>query len=208
MKLNKKDFIISLLCFLPILYCIYFYNVLPENIPTHFDINGNVNGYTKKNIFIFVIPIFMYIINVVSSIFIKNDPLRNKENIISKYYIYIIPIIINILFAVSISVALGKNLNINFIISFTLGILFIFLGNYMPKCEKNYTIGIRTPWSLNSEKNWKMTHKFAGRIYVLAGFILFIEPFFKIFSYIIMMILLILPIIYSFYIYLKYDKKQ
>lgn len=208
MKLNKRNFLISLLCFIPIIYCIYFYNILPDNIPTHFDYKGNVNGYTRKNIFIFVLPFFGFLLNIITSIFVSNDPIRKKENPISKYYIYIFPIIINILYVISVSVSLGKNINVNFILSILLGLLFLFLGNYMPKCEKSYTIGIRTPWTLNSEKNWKLTHKLAGKLYVLAGFIMFLEPILKFISHILLAILLIFPVIYSFYIYLKYDKNK
>jgi uncharacterized membrane protein len=49
--------------------------------------------------------------------------------------------------------------------------MFIGLGNYMPKLKQNYTIGIKVPWTLNSEENWNMTHRMAGKVYVVAGVI-------------------------------------
>lgn len=49
--------------------------------------------------------------------------------------------------------------------------MFIGLGNYMPKLKQNYTIGIKVPWTLNSEENWNMTHRMAGKLYVVAGVI-------------------------------------
>ena len=51
------------------------------------------------------------------------------------------------------------------------GVMFIGLGNYMPKLKQNYTIGIKVPWTLNSEENWNMTHRMAGKLYVVAGVI-------------------------------------
>lgn len=49
--------------------------------------------------------------------------------------------------------------------------MFIGLSNYMPKLKQNYTIGIKVPWTLNSEENWNMTHRMAGKLYVVAGVI-------------------------------------
>ena len=54
---------------------------------------------------------------------------------------------------------------------FIIGVMFIGLGNYMPKLKQNYTIGIKVPWTLNSEENWNMTHRMAGKLYVVAGVI-------------------------------------
>ena len=52
-----------------------------------------------------------------------------------------------------------------------IGVMFIWLGTYMPKLKQNYTIGIKVPWTLNSEENWNMTHRMAGKLYVVAGVI-------------------------------------
>ena len=54
---------------------------------------------------------------------------------------------------------------------FIIGVMFIGLGYYMPKLKQNYTIGIKVPWTLNSEENWNMTHRMAGKLYVVAGVI-------------------------------------
>lgn len=54
---------------------------------------------------------------------------------------------------------------------FFIGVMFIGIGNYMPKLKQNYTIGIKVPWTLNSEENWNMTHRMAGKVYVVAGVI-------------------------------------
>ena len=57
------------------------------------------------------------------------------------------------------------------VVFFIIGVMFIGLGNYMPKLKQNYTIGIKVPWTLNSEENWNMTHRMAGKVYVVAGVI-------------------------------------
>ena len=69
----------------------------------------------------------------------------------------------------TLSVALGMELRIEKLVPIFLGILFIVIGNYLPKCKQNYTIGIRVMWALEDEENWAATHRFASRLWVGCG---------------------------------------
>ena len=78
----------------------------------------------------------------------------------------------NKLYYIKMSPALLISGKIDFVtVFFIIGVMFIGLGNYMPKLKQNYTIGIKVPWTLNSEENWNMTHRMAGKLYVVAGVI-------------------------------------
>ena len=85
----------------------------------------------------------------------------------------------------------------------------ILLGNYLPKCRQNYTIGIKVPWTLNSERNWNMTHRFAGYLWVITGVVslicLFILPreIFAIIFFVGLGVMVVVPIVYSFMLYRK-----
>lgn len=70
--------------------------------------------------------------------------------------------------ALMISLALGHEISINSIL-IILGVTFLILGNYMPKCKRNFTIGIKTPYTLANEDNWYATHRFAGKLYFGCG---------------------------------------
>ena len=59
--------------------------------------------------------------------------------------------------------------DLTFFVNIVLGFFFIILGNYLPKIKRNYTIGIRTSWALNSDENWSRTHRFSGYVFVLSG---------------------------------------
>ena len=86
-----------------------------------------------------------------------------------------------------------------------LGLLFAIIGNYLPKCKQNYTIGIKIPWTLHSEENWNRTHRFAGRIWVAGGLIIMLTGFygsFVIFFSVTLLIALV-PILYSFLLHRK-----
>ena len=66
-------------------------------------------------------------------------------------------------------IALGVDFSIEIFISALIGVFFIVLGNYMPKLQQNYTIGIKLPWTLNSEENWNRTHRLGGKLYIVMG---------------------------------------
>ena len=66
-------------------------------------------------------------------------------------------------------IALGKTWDVNSIMPIFMGILFTVIGNYLPKCTRNTTVGIRVIWALNNEENWNATHRFAGKVWVAGG---------------------------------------
>ena len=100
--------------------------------------------------------------------------------------------------------------NINFMANLLLGVIFIVIGNYLPKCRQNYTIGIKLPWTLSDTENWDRTHRFAGKIWMLCGVLEIIVGFLPIAQFEIVTIALILlaTIPVAVYSYLLYRKKM
>ena len=93
--------------------------------------------------------------------------------------------------------------------SILVSVIFIIMGNLIPKCRQTYTLGIRLPWTLASEENWNKTHRFAGKVWFIGGILSLILSFLGQLS-IILWILLplgLLPTVYSFIHYVKYDKQ-
>ena len=87
--------------------------------------------------------------------------------------------------------------------------MFILIGNYLPKCKQNHTIGIKIPWTLNSEENWNATHRFSGKVWVICGililFSIFLPTNFAAYAMIaVAAVMVALPIIYSY----NYYKRQ
>lgn len=85
--------------------------------------------------------------------------------------LWIIPAVSILVNGCTYIIALGGNIDITTVIYVMLGVLWILLGNYIPKLGQNYTVGIKVPWTLNSERNWTLTHRMAGRLFVAAGII-------------------------------------
>lgn len=98
----------------------------------------------------------------------RKEQIHHKPVLVSIWIVPLITILINVLIYI---IALGGKVSMTMAVFFIIGVMFIGLGNYMPKLKQNYTIGIKVPWTLNSEENWNMTHRMAGKLYVVAGVI-------------------------------------
>jgi len=86
-----------------------------------------------------------------------------------------------------------------------MGVLFVIIGNYLPKCKQNYTIGIKIPWTLNNEENWNKTHRFAGWLWTACGLLVILTGFiggFWLFM-IVTLLMVFAPIIYSYLLHRK-----
>lgn len=177
-KYKTTIIITTLITLLPILFGLIVWNRLPEQIATHWGANGQADGYSGKAFAVFGIPCILAVLQLFVSFIPLNDPKR--RNIHKKpltLTFWIIPVMSVIVNGITYAAALGMEIEVGIIISILVGILLIALGNYMPKLQQNYTIGIRVPWTLNSTENWNRTHRLGGKTFILGGFLLIIAGF-------------------------------
>ena len=89
-----------------------------------------------------------------------------------------------------------------------MGILFLVIGNYLPKCKQNYTIGIKLPWTLNDEENWNKTHRFAGVVWTICSIVIIVGSFFNKGAFYTtfpsLFVMVFAPLIYSYIYYRKH----
>ncbi len=204
----RKNSIISIIASLAILviFNLLFYNKMPAELPTHWDFRGQADDYSSKFEAMVLIQGFLVVMNLFLCFMLDNDPKNKRQNnflmTLSKLSM---PIIMTIIYIITILAGLGKEVNTSVIISILMGILFIAIGNYMPKVKRNYTMGIKLPWTLNSDENWRRTHRFGGICFIFMGLIFFVSPFVKseIIFYLPLIIVAVLPAIYSYYLYTK-----
>ena len=189
-----------------------YYNQLPETMATHFDFNNHANGFSSKPMALFGIPMILVLVYILAYFFTSQDPKRSNQNEkVVAFVLVIIPILNLIVSGMIISVNLGNKVDIGLIINIFIGVLFTGLGNYMPKIKRNYTIGIRLPWTLDNDYIWDKTHRFAGYIWSIGGIIYLIAAFFlKDYSHyfipVIILILTAIPTVYSYMIYRPFRK--
>ena len=210
MKLTIKTEIIPILLILmSIIASFYFYNNFPEKVPTHWNINGEVDGWSSRGFGAFFLPILLIGMYILFLILPKIDPKKERYaefgNIYHLFRVILIVFLAFVYFATSF-VSLGYNIPIGTIIPAGVGLLFMFIGIIMPKLKSNWFVGIRTPWTLSSEDVWEKTHKFGGKVFIFSGILLilsgFVPPKFvsSLFIFAILFIL-IGTIGYSYFIY-------
>ena len=203
-KENKIKFIIStVITLLPIIIGLLLWNKLPETVPIHWNAQGEIDGYAPKLFAVITLPIIMAVLNLVCIFAIHTDNKNRGQNkkLLNLSY-FICPIISIIISGIIYYTAFGLSLNAIKVIPILLGVLFLFIGNYMPKCRYNHTVGIRIPTTLKSEENWDKTHYFAGKVWVMGSIFIILTALLpeSIMFYVSMPIVLVmafLPMIYS-----------
>ena len=203
-KINKKLVLFtSILILLPSLVGCVFWNQLPEEIPTHFNLLGQANGYNHKVFAIFGLPALMLLMHWLLLFLMIKDP--KSSNISSKIQVLIYWIIpfVSCLSMISIfGESLGYSMMSGLLAQICMGVVMIVIGNYLPKTHRNYIIGIRLPWTLESDKNWRKTHRLAGKIWVLGGLLLFLNSFVQLYVYwvffLTLLLVVLMPGVYSY----------
>ena len=206
-KKNLKTLIItSIIILLPILAGVILWDKLPEQIPTHWNANGEVDDWSSKAFAVFGLPCIMLALQWLCALGTAADPKKaNHPQKILHLVLWIIPVISVFLFALTYVAAFGKEVRMELVMPLLVGLVLTIVGNYLPKCKQNYTIGIKIPWTLNSEENWNKTHRFAGRLWVVCGLALMLTGFFGGFWVFlpIVLVMVLVPMLYSYLLHRK-----
>ena len=206
-KKNWKLLLItSIVILLPILAGLVMWNQLPEQVPSHWNAAGEIDGWSSKPFFVFGLPLILLGFQWLCVLVTGADPKKkNHPDKILHLVLWIIPVISVLLSTVTYCVALGTQVRMEIIMPIFIGILFTIIGNYLPKCKQNYTIGIKIPWTLSSEENWNKTHRFAGWLWTVCGLAIILTGFFGGFwvSLPIVLLMVAAPTLYSYCLYRK-----
>ena len=203
-KINKKLLLFTSILILlsSLVGCVFWYQ-LPEKMPTHFNLLGQADGYNHKVFAIFGLPALMLLMHwLLLFLMIKDLKSSNISSKIQVLIYWIIPFV-SCLSMISIyGESLGYSMMSGILAQIFMGVLMIVIGNYLPKTRKNYIIGIRLPWTLENDKNWRKTHRLAGKIWVLGGLLLFLNSFIQIYVYwvffLTLLLVVLMPGVYSY----------
>ena len=211
MKHTKLNIILSCIVLLsPMIFGVIVWNKLPESMPIHWGVHGEVNGWSSKPFAVFVLPLLILAIHGVC-IFASRKDFRNKKQSpkVMGLVLWICPLLSVMANSLTYAVALGKEINVLFVVSLTMGALFVIIGNYLPKCQQNRIVGIRIIWTLKNEANWNATHRFAGKVWVIGGLLLMASSLlpYSILPWAMITLLVVfigLPVLYSY----RFHKKE
>jgi uncharacterized membrane protein len=177
MKLSRQNLISLFLIGAALALSAFLYARLPDPMPTHWNLQGEVNGYTAKPWGPLVIPLIMI---GVMLLFLALPKLSPRGYEIGRFQgVFEILQTVSLAFlllvhAMTLLFGIGVAVDMTRAIIAALGLLFAILGNFLGKVTKNFFVGIRTPWTLASDEVWLRTHRLAGKLFVLAGILLFV----------------------------------
>ncbi|WP_423215965.1 SdpI family protein [Streptococcus equinus] len=202
-KTNKEFLMTALVIALPMVIGAIFWNQLPEKIPTHFGIDGQADGYSSKLFTLFAFPALFLLFQIICLASFEKESVKvNIPAKMRRFYTWLIPVLSLIIQGSIYANALGFIKSGPTLVTTFLAIVFIVIGNYLPKIQRNATVGIRIPWTLSDDKNWYKTHRMAGKLWVIGGLIILLESFIQVaLPYVMGVVIAVMtavPIVYSF----------
>ncbi|MBZ9688960.1 SdpI family protein [Clostridium estertheticum] len=205
----KKDWVILILIVLGFALGVYFYPSLPNRVPIHWNSKGQVDGYGSKFLGAFGVVLINLGIYLMFIVLPYIDPKRKNYEKFQSTYQYLKYLLIIFLLGVEVTallIAKGVVVNTSIFIQILGSLLLILLGNVMGRFKHNYFVGIKTPWTLANEEVWRKTHRMAAPLWVIGGIINILLTivgidFNGISNIIILTVIVIVPIVYSYIIY-------
>ena len=190
---------------------IYVFPGMPEKIASHWNAPGEVNGYMSKFRGIFLIPFISVGLFLLFMIIPRIDPHKSNIEKFRKYYDNFVLLIIVFLFYIyllTIFWNMGFRFNMITLLSPAFAILFYYSGVLIENAKMNWFIGIRTPWTLSSEKVWDKTHKIGGKLFKIAGIIAIAGILFQSYAIFFIIVPMLSAAIYSVvFSYIEYQKE-
>ena len=211
MKKTKLHMILSsIVVLLPVIFVLLFGDRLSAVVPIHFGITGQADNFASmKFAFITIVSILAVLHWLCVFITLKDRGNKEQNPKILSLVMWIVPTIALFMSMMMLMTAMGKYDSIFSGICLFLGICLILMGNYLPKCKQNYTIGVKIKWTLESEENWYATHRFTGKLWVIIGILMIAGMLLpeKLFPAVLIALIVLLSVPPAVYSYL-YHKKQ
>lgn len=213
LRKNKTQILLSsIVILLPAVAGLLMWNILPDKMATHWNVAGEADGFSGKLFAILGAPVIS-LISQWMGIFVTMHDRKNKEQNtkVLAMILWIVPIVSLVIGCGMYAAALGKEIGLELLVKVPIGLMFLIMGNYMPKCKPNRTIGVRVKWTLENEENWVKTHRFTGRLWVAGGIFILammlvpLERYVGIF-FAVILLLALAPELYS-YLYYRRQKR-
>jgi uncharacterized membrane protein len=202
---------------LQILLAVVAYPFMPERVPSHWNMLGQVNGYMPRfwsAVFLPGMSIVLYV--VLRGLVILGPRLGSVESqqILKKYvdrFLVVLLLFLLVVQGTTTGVALGYRIDVVYVINVAAGLMFIVLGNYMGKIQRNFWAGIRTPWTLASDVVWERTHRVGGWLIVLSGMVTIVMNFFAPLRAIALvgplLVVMVIVVVYSYVVYQRLERE-
>ena len=203
-------FLSSVVILLPVLIGVFLWDRLPEWMITHWGFNGQPDGWSSRTFVVFGMPLFLLALHWLCVFVTARDNKNKAQNgKVFSLVLWTTPMVSVFAAVLSYSAAFDADVPVPKLTYLLLGTMFLLVGNYLPKCRQNRTIGIKIKWTLENEENWNATHRMAGKFWVAGGALLFLgvllpEDLALFLLFPVILLLVFAPMFYSWH----YAKKQ
>lgn len=191
------------------------YPSLPHQIPSHWNARGIVDDWMNKNLAVLFFPVLTLAVYLLMTFIPFADPYKKNYLKFARHYFLfraITVLFLVLIYFFTLWYAMGLKANIVYFIIPMLSIFIIYTGFFMTKVKRNYFVGIRTPWTIHSEKVWDKTHEFGGKVVVIAGILSLISIISVKYSFIIFISIILIafsiPVVYSYILFKKEKDKK
>jgi uncharacterized membrane protein len=210
--MRKTELFILIAVIISFVIGIYLYPQMPEQMASHWNSQGNVDDYMSRFWGVFLMPFVFVGLALLFIAIPKIDPLKNNIKKFRKYYdgfIILFFIFMLLVYVQTILWNLGTEISPNLAFPILIGLLFFYIGILLENAKRNWFIGIRTPWTLSSEKVWNKTHKLGSKMFKISGIIVLIGFLFqKYVTYFILIPTLFVAFYLVVYSYVEYQKEK
>lgn len=204
---------------IPFIYLAYIWANLPQKIPTHFDLNGLPDKFGHRSEILWMTIIFA-VLGIGIYFLLQNmhriDPKRkyggSTLSVMIKLSVLVVLLLTFVSLIIQYSTLKGK-ITAMPVMFCGMSLFLAFMGNLMHSIKPNYFAGIRVPWTLENEDNWRQTHQLASKIWFAGGIVLAVLSLLlnqKILTIVFLsavIIMVIIPVVYSYLLYKKSAKE-
>ena len=218
MKKNAlQEIVVWVVIALPVIYFYWVFNSLPDKVPIHFGLSGQPDAFAPKGKAWINVGLIA-LISACCYLLIKNlariDP-KKTARISLETSLKIAVGVVFFLSAINFGIiysTLHGHFNLSKMLNPLMGLFFIYIGNLMHSLKPNYFVGLRIPWTLENEENWRATHQLGSKIWVAGGFFMLFSGFLlpenagEIVFAVCVALMVIIPSAYSFIYFKKHQK--
>ncbi|HWQ67587.1 MAG TPA: DUF1648 domain-containing protein [Methanospirillum sp.] len=209
----RPALIVSILIILVTLaWGVYLMPSLPDQLPSHWNVNGDVDGYMPKIPGLLFLPALSLLILGLMVFLPRYDPLYEQYHDFQPAYeglILLVVLFLSALYIVTLLWAIGIQIEMNILMSILFGLLYGGIGFFFRSVKKTWFVGIRTPWTMSSDQVWKETHQAGVYVFAIAGLFCLGGVIIPDMAYLFIMVPMLIGVCgLVFYSYLRYKKEN
>ncbi len=202
---------IALVLVLTVVITLVAYPMMPEAVASHWNAAGELDGTMPKFWGLIFIPLLTFVFCALFAVLPRIDPLRKNYLKFQSWYEGFILALAAFFFVIQLQIILwgiGTQVSPNLTMPVMIGILFICIGFLTEHAEPNWFVGIRTPWTLSSEKVWKKTHERGGILFKVAGLVSMVGAVAGIYAWLFIIVPVIAVAVYTVvYSYVEFKRE-